>query len=820
MGHMRWNFLVWRYLRSSEKAGSTFYWRRLSSTWSVKYNHFPSCIDVRNGLSCAHVERSLSSAHLSSVWAPILVRRLSVALDVQQSPTELGSQTEVEPGHEKSSSEVTSTEAAATSCEVKPKKEKRERLPAEVAIPLFFERVKVVEQVVGVLKKTAWGEETKKALQGLSLTYDSQLVTQVLRIGFPRDVALGFFHWLKSQDGFKHNEYTYGVMLNSLGKGGHVNEMQDIFAEMKSEGCTVTPVIISCVMHWFARVGDAQNVVRHWEKLKRAGKKPSLGIYTAYLDLLVRVKRFTKIPPVYERMLSEECLPNSRIYTLLIQHLADAGRLRAAVKILEIMQKLYVVPSRVAYEFIIEGYVKSGDVEKVQEFLNEMRERFHRPSKRLIPAVKALQAAGKTEEAAILMGEIQSEDSNEMEHEDGEVSEDNADGASVSEDGVSILDSLMGEWRDVTCPHLGFDVNGFAQALHSWNPSVEVALERANVKWQSSLVLEVLRRLRNLETSWPFFHWVKGRAGFKHDMYSCMVMIQRILKSRSPIDRTASLVDELFEVMQKDGVKFTVPMFNMMIRHYVLACDIERALDMFDRIRQFQLEPNAASYAPVIQALARDRQGKRAMDVLKAMQEAGFQPDSATCAELITCLELADKIPSAYELFCEISEAGRSPSALEYKAMMAAYSRAGDQKMALKLYEQMRGAGIKPTQDMFDEVSVILRKANRQYDINTIAKHRKTLKYFGGRKKALQEDLLQVLDLFMRSMKPRPNNAYASASATAPVDKNATFADSDDATLADFEDVTSADAMSAASADAAAANAATSPATAAKVAAG
>lgn len=776
MGYLQWHSLLGHARHHSRLVSFIVVSRPLASTWPrFQPEPYTNHTDATHELSCTHAVIGSPLSSFCLLQGPLMIRRFSAAVDVeQQSPSDLGTQIEAEPNQEQGAQETSRAESEpdVALLQAKPKIVKKERLPAEVAIPLFFERTKMAEQVVGVLKKAPWCEETRKALEALSITYNTQLVTQVLRVRFPCDVALGFFRWLKAQNDFKHDEFTYGVLLNSLGRGGHMAELQEKLTEMKKDHCTMTPVNLISVMHWQARVGDAPKVRRHWERLKRAGQQPSLGMYTAYLDLLIRAKLFTKIPYVYEKMLSEECLPNSRLYTLLIQHLADAGRLRAAVQILEIMQKLEVVPSRVAYEFVVEGYAKAGDVGKVQEFLMAMRERFHRPSKRLMCAVKALQEAGKLEEAETLKEEIGQEGYQEVEQGIGQEMDGCADDASAPEDGESILDSLMCEWRDVTSPNVGFDVNAFAQAISSWNLSVEAELNSADVQWHSSLVLEVLRRLRNLETSWPFFHWVRSKAGFKHDKYTCMVMIQRILKSRSPMERTASLVDELFEGMQKDGIKFVVPMFNIMIRHYVLANDIERAQEMHYRIKEFGLEPNAASYGPVVQALARDRQGNNAIKMLHEMLEAGFFPDSATSAELITCLELSERLTQAHEFFKKISESGRSLTGREYKAMMAAFSRAGDQQMALTLYEQMRGAGIKPTQGMFDEVSIILRKANRQYDINTIAKVRSNLKFFGGRKKALQEDLLLVLDLFMRSMKPRANNAYASLRKAATLEES------------------------------------------------
>lgn len=737
MGHMRWHLLVSNVLKSLDREGVKFYSRRLPSTKIL--SHQQLCFHTEDG----NVPRLRKPKGLfPDVLTPFLMhgRSFSVAVDVQHPQAEFDNHSENEISNSTEGGEVLS---------------RKEKLPAEVALQKFFERAMAIAQVLELLKKMTWGDELKRELRKLSVTYDTLLVTQVLREDLPCDLALNFFHWLKDQDDFKHNEYTYGVMINTLGKVGRVNEMQELFNEMKSEGCKVTPVGLSSVMLWLSKAEDAQGVVRHWEKLKRTGNKPSVAIYTAYIDLLIRTKRYSKISHIYQEMLKEECLPSSRTHTLFIQHLVKAGKVDPAHKILEIIQTMKVVPNRVTYESLINGYALAGNVDMVLRLLNEMREHFYRPSKRLIPAVKALQNATREQEATNLMREIWPEshikDIGDIKHLDGQLSDDDMDAA----DGAALPDCLMTEWRSVTSSNVGFDVNAFAQALHSWNPSVEGVLEQANVEWKSSLILEILRRARNLETSWPFFHWVKGRAGFKHDSYSCMLMIQRILMSRSHLMKRASLVKKLFEGLRKDGFNFTVPMFNMVIRHFVNAGEAEKALEIFNWIKDFDLEPNEFSYASVIQGLANNRQVSKAMDMMEAMQEAGFQLDSMTSAKLIFCLGLAGKTERAYSLFSKILESGRNPSCVEYKAIMATYSRVGDQKMALKLYEQMRGAGIAPTQDMYEVVSVILRKANRLLDIKGIAEERKALNFFGGSKKALQESLLQVLALFTENIQPR-----------------------------------------------------------------
>ncbi|KAI5075076.1 hypothetical protein GOP47_0009152 [Adiantum capillus-veneris] len=186
------------------------------------------------------------------------------------------------------------------------------------------------------------------------------------------------------------------------------------------------------------------------------------------------------------------------------------------------------------------------------ERLEEMKEHFHWPTKQFMPA---LQAAGKSEAAAILL-EISSVSSSS----DNELIE------SLDDEDMGDSECSLSEWRAISCFNLGFDVNTFAQALPTWDSKVEEMLEQANIHWQRHLVMGILKRVKNVDVLWPFFHWLKNKVGYKHDSYS-----------------------------RSEGMKFTVPMFNRVMRYYVGTGEGDRVF-RFKLITEVGLEPNRISY--------------------------------------------------------------------------------------------------------------------------------------------------------------------------------------------------------------------------------
>eukprot|EP00249_Psilotum_nudum_P019549 c27310_g1_i2 orf=164-2986(+) len=628
----------------------------------------------------------------------------------------------------------------------------------EIILEKLFQKTEQIVQILGLLRK--WDEDTQKSLTDLHLNYDTAIVTQVLRglrqIRKPTsdsnsqemDAAKGFFKWLKTVQGFKHDQYTYSVMMNALGKAGRIDEMQALFKEMREEGCPLTVDTCTKAMLWLGRAERFDDVVRLWEEMKEAGIKPSVSIYTVIMDNLARAKQFQGVANIYMGMLKEEHLPNARTHTVLVQHLANMGKLDGAFKILGIMEKMKVVPNNVTYEVLIAGYAKIGNLEMVTKLVNAMREHFLRPGIRLVGTVRALQKAGKLEEANVLAKDIWpvlSADDNIADTFLSQFGE--MEGGTANDDTVHELSQMEDLWRTEGGLNAVLDLNALALALQTWNPAVEEVLGRANIKWNSLLAYEILRRVKNQEAAHNFFRFVSGQPGFKHDSYTCMLMMQKVLRSKINAVRKVSMIEEMLGEMQQEGL-LSVPMLNMVIRYFINETKIEEALCIFDFIRDFGLEPNEASYNTMIEGLARDRQGRRAMDLYKEMQAGNLQPSSKVYIELIKCVGLAGKIDMAYSLFKKMTESGITLGAEEYAPIISIYSKAGDQKTALALYEDMRRSGIRPSQGTYELVTDVLRKAKRVSDLQALERRRNSYDLFGGRNKMLQESLLSVISIF------------------------------------------------------------------------
>jgi pentatricopeptide repeat protein len=150
-------------------------------------------------------------------------------------------------------------------------------------------------------------------------------VARVLKMHPPLHKAFLFFRLAASaSSAFRHDRFTYTSMLHLLGEAGRVPAMLRLLAEMLRAGVAPDAATFTTVMHWLARAGDVDGAMRVWAEMK-ARSRPTVVSYTACVKILFDAGRAAEAQTVFREMVAEGLRPTCKTYTVLIEHLADAG---------------------------------------------------------------------------------------------------------------------------------------------------------------------------------------------------------------------------------------------------------------------------------------------------------------------------------------------------------------------------------------------------------------------------------------------------------------------------------------------------------------
>lgn len=149
-----------------------------------------------------------------------------------------------------------------------------------------------------------------------------------------------------------------------------------------------------------------------------------------------------------------------------------------------------------------------------------------------------------------------------------------------------------------------------------------------------------------------------------------------------------------------------VASWNTVISCYYQDGQAEKALELFEKMRDSGFQPNSVTLTTVISSCARLMDLERGKEIHKEFIKDGFVPDSYISAALIDmygkcgCLEMAR----------EVFEQTILKSVVAWNALIAGYSSRGDSKSCIELFRRMKEEGIKPT---LTTISSILMSCSR-----------------------------------------------------------------------------------------------------------
>jgi pentatricopeptide repeat protein len=115
-------------------------------------------------------------------------------------------------------------------------------------------------------------------------------------------------------------------MIHLLGEAGSVQAMLHLLAEMLRAGVAPDAATFTTIMHWLARAGDVNGAIRVWAEMKERSR-PTIVSYMTCVTILFDAGRAEEARRVFGEMVAEGLRPTCKTYTVLIEHLANAGDL-------------------------------------------------------------------------------------------------------------------------------------------------------------------------------------------------------------------------------------------------------------------------------------------------------------------------------------------------------------------------------------------------------------------------------------------------------------------------------------------------------------
>ncbi|KAJ4883784.1 Pentatricopeptide repeat-containing protein [Raphanus sativus] len=266
----------------------------------------------------------------------------------------------------------------------------------------------VVENVSSILRRFKWGPAAEEALHNSGVKMDAYQANQVLKQMDNYANALGFFYWLKTQPGFKHDGHTYTTMVGNLGRAKQFGEINELLNEMVRDGCQPNTVTYNRLIHSYGRANYLEEAMDVFTQMQEAGCEPDRVTYCTLIDIHAKAGFLDIAMDMYQRMQAAGLSPDTFTYSVIINCLGKAGHLPAAHRLFCEMVDQGCTPSLVTFNIMIALHAKARNYQSALKLYRGLRSAGFRPDKVTYSIVmEVLGHCGFLEEAEGVFTEMQ-----------------------------------------------------------------------------------------------------------------------------------------------------------------------------------------------------------------------------------------------------------------------------------------------------------------------------------------------------------------------------------------------------------------------------
>ncbi|KAG0568736.1 hypothetical protein KC19_6G041800 [Ceratodon purpureus] len=229
--------------------------------------------------------------------------------------------------------------------------------------------------------------------------------------------------------------------------------------------------------------------------------------------------------------------------------------------------------------------------------------------------------------------------------------------------------------------------------------------------WPWLPLLDALQKGPKPHIAMEVFNWKKSKLGWEASPKEYAKMISFAGRISQP-----QLATELFNEMEKRGIKKTAVSYNALIHSYGRNNEAHKALQLFEDMKATDdCQPTLVTYNTLISMYSRMGATEEMKKLFLDCKEAGFSPDRHTYNALIWGYMRAGQLHQMEETFNELQAGECKADVITYNAQIIGYARSNAVEKMEAVFSSMQASGI-PINAMVGEILIEVYSRTKQFE--------------------------------------------------------------------------------------------------------
>jgi len=486
------------------------------------------------------------------------------------------------------------------------------------------------------------------------------------------------------EDGVEPDNVMYGSLIKAAVECGRL----DFSRELLRKSGTLD---IQNYMSLFRACGREKKVGKALDLLQELeesdGAKIDTTAYNCVLDVCVKCGDAGAVRRLFAKMKETGFVDVISFNTLLKD--MNAASIQNTDEVLDDMKALGLCPNQITYNSLINACVSRGDTSLAWKYVSLMKlDGIPLDNFTCSIMMKGLKHSSNREDVDQVLNLI--------------------------EQSTVVPDEVLVNTLLEACIRLK-DVGRLTSALRAFRSQGTVPSEHAY-----ATVLKAYGHARALPDVWATWNDMLDRK-VRPTEATFAAMVEACVANGAADDAI-----RMFAEMKEQIPDFTTPAstYQTLIRVLVQRKQQDKALEMYDVMRESKVQPNLVTFNALIDVCARNGNVEKAGQLFRDMCMLGVAPDLITYSTVIKGYCVQGDLEQAIQLFTLMRKRGVMPDAVLFNSIMDGAARKQMTSLVEQVFQDMESSGVTPGNFT---LSILIKMHGKNHDIETAFSYFDTL---------------------------------------------------------------------------------------------